>query len=68
MSLKLPDKGQWAFIGLVMCLVTYYTDSVAVYGGPSPRIRCRFFGGGVPSTGGDQGSHICSNGTVKGLS
>ncbi len=20
---KLPDKGQWAFIGLVMCLVTY---------------------------------------------
>ena len=23
MSLKLPDKGQWAFIGLVMCLVTY---------------------------------------------
>ena len=31
MSLKLPDKGQWAFIGLVMCLVTYYTGSVAVY-------------------------------------
>lgn len=31
MSLKLPDKGQWAFIGLVMCLVTYYAGSVAVY-------------------------------------
>lgn len=31
MSLKLPDKGQWFFIGLVMCLVTYYAGSVAVY-------------------------------------
>ncbi|VCY81183.1 hypothetical protein [Escherichia coli] len=31
MNIKLPDKGQWAFIGLVMCLVTYYTGSVAVY-------------------------------------
>lgn len=31
MSLKLPDKGQWVFIGLVMCLVTYYAGSVAVY-------------------------------------
>ncbi|HBA1011014.1 TPA: type IV secretory system conjugative DNA transfer family protein [Escherichia coli] len=31
MSLKLPDKGQWVFIGLVMYLVTYYAGSVAVY-------------------------------------
>lgn len=31
MSLKLPDKGQWVFIGLVMCLVTYYAGSVSVY-------------------------------------
>lgn len=31
MSVKLPDKGQWVFIGLVMCLVTYYAGSVAVY-------------------------------------
>ncbi len=31
MSLKLPDKGQWAFIILVMCLIAYYTGSVAIY-------------------------------------
>ena len=31
MSLKLPDKGQWAFIILVMCLIVYYTGSVAIY-------------------------------------
>ena len=31
MSLKLPDKGQWLFIGFVMCLFTYYAGSVAVY-------------------------------------
>lgn len=31
MSFKLPDKNQWVFIGLVMCLVTYYAGSVAVY-------------------------------------
>lgn len=31
MSLKLPDKGQWLFIGFVVCLFTYYAGSVAVY-------------------------------------
>jgi len=31
MSLKLPDKAQWVFIALVMCLITYYTGSVASY-------------------------------------
>lgn len=31
MNIKLPDKGQWVFIGVVMCLVTYYTASIVVY-------------------------------------
>ena len=31
MSLKFPDKGQWVFIILVMCLLTYYIGSVAIY-------------------------------------
>ncbi|WLS81222.1 type IV secretory system conjugative DNA transfer family protein (plasmid) [Erwinia pyri] len=31
MSVKLPDKAQWAFITFVMCLFTYYFASVAIY-------------------------------------
>lgn len=31
MFLKLFDKGQWVFIGLVMCFVMYYIGLVVVY-------------------------------------